>query len=309
MIQRLKKIIYDLFFKKYQYRKIYMIGHSHILNIRKNYPYINNLTNVDYKIFSQNGEDGIIDYLLYQIKVEKPKFLEIGVGDFTESNTRYIFERCSPKGTIIDCINDFENKVKKNIKIWRGELQIVNKMINSKNILNTLNDTRSLQDLDLFSLDIDGIDYWIVDKLPKNFSKIAVLEFNPIFGDKLEVTVPDDINFNRSKYHYSNLCFGMSLLAAINIMKKKNFYFIGTNQFKNNAFFISNNYSKEKFFKNIEIQHENISENANFTESKNNKGKLNYLKYKDRVKEIYNCELIDLSSEKMRSIKFRDLLK
>ena len=52
------------------------------------------LSEVDYKIFSQNGEDGILDYLLYQLKIEKPKYIEIGVGDYTESNTRFIFERC-----------------------------------------------------------------------------------------------------------------------------------------------------------------------------------------------------------------------
>ena len=85
-----------------------MIGLSHILLMRKNYKDINKLHDVDYKIFSQNGEDGILDYLLYQLKIEKPKFIEIGVGDYTESNTRFIFDRCSPKGAIIDCIDNFE---------------------------------------------------------------------------------------------------------------------------------------------------------------------------------------------------------
>ena len=54
-------------------------------------------------IFSQNGEDGIIDYLLESLLIKKPKFIEIGVGDYTEANTRYIFETRSPKGLIIDC--------------------------------------------------------------------------------------------------------------------------------------------------------------------------------------------------------------
>ena len=55
-------------------------------------------------------------------------------------------------------------------------------------------------------------------------------------------------NFNRTEYHFSNLCFGMSIKAAINLMKKKNYYFIGTNLMRTNVFFISKDYSKEEYF-------------------------------------------------------------
>ena len=61
---------------------------------------IRNINDLDYKIFSQNGEDGIIDYLLHALKIDKPKFVEIGVGDYSECNTRFLFERTSPKGLI-----------------------------------------------------------------------------------------------------------------------------------------------------------------------------------------------------------------
>ena len=96
-----------------------MIGNSHVLNMRDKYHKIKKLFEVDYKIFSQNGEDGILDYLLYQLEIQKPKFLEIGVGDYSECNTRFIFERCSPKGTIIDLLNNLEEKVKKNVLLGR----------------------------------------------------------------------------------------------------------------------------------------------------------------------------------------------
>ena len=104
------------FFKSYFHKKIYMQGLSHILNIREKYEHISNLQDVDYKIFSQNGEDGIIDYLLNKIKIEKPKFVEVGVGDYLESNTRFIFERTSASGLIVDCIEKFDSRVKKKYK-------------------------------------------------------------------------------------------------------------------------------------------------------------------------------------------------
>ena len=280
-----------------------MIGLSHILNARMNYSNIKYLSDVDYKIFSQNGEDGIIDYLLYQLKIEKPKFIEIGVGDYSESNTRFIFDRCSPKGIIVDCIEDFEDNVKKNIQLWRGELKIIEKFVTPNNINEIIYDNNLLNDLDIFSLDIDGIDYWVINELPKNFSKITVLEYNPIFGVDKKVTVPNIKNFNRKEYHYSNTCFGMSLNAAIDLMKKKNFSFLGTNLFRNNAFFISNEFDKESNFKSLIISENKNIDDANFTESRNINGKLNYLHGKNKLNEISDCEVVDLNDGNLKKIK------
>jgi len=273
-----------------------MIGLSHVLKIRENYFNVKKLSDVDYKIFSQNGEDGILDYLIHQLNLEKPKFIEIGVGDYTEANTRFIFERCSPKGTIVDCIENLEDKVKKNLKLWKGELKIINKIVNSKNIIEIMQESNCSSDLDIFSLDIDGIDYWIIDKLPKNFSKIVVLEYNSTFGNEIEVTIPNIENFDRTKYHYSNLCYGMSFQAAIKLMEKKNFYYIGTNLFNNNIFFISKKFSKEKYFKNLVIGKSEYNGDAFFRESRDKDGNLNYLSGKKKLREISECKVVDLGN-------------
>ena len=304
----IKKNFYDIFFKKFLHNKIYMTGLSHLLNMREKYSFVNSFSDVDYKIFSQNGEDGIIDYLLSQLSIEKPKFVEIGVGDYTEANTRFVFERTSAKGVIIDCIYGLEKKISKNLATWRGELNVINRSVNSKNIIEILSTFDSLRDLDLFSIDIDGIDYWILNKLPKNFSKIAIIEYNPIFGKDIEVSVPNIDNFNRTKYHYSNLCFGMSLKAAIKIMQSKNFYFLGTNLFRNNAFFVSNDFKKNKYFSNLKINELEKYVDSNFSESRNKNGKLNFLNKKKQIMEILDCEIVDLSQDKFIKKKLKEII-
>ena len=70
--------------------------------------------------------------------------------------------------------------------MWKGDLKIVNEKISSQNIIDSLKRFSALENLDLFSLDIDGIDYWILEKMPVNFSKIAVIEFNSIYGPNLK---------------------------------------------------------------------------------------------------------------------------
>ena len=59
---------------------------------------LKNFSDLDYKVFCQNGEDGIIDYLLFSLDITTPKFIEIGIGNYIESNTRYLFETTNSKG-------------------------------------------------------------------------------------------------------------------------------------------------------------------------------------------------------------------
>ena len=288
-------------------RKIFLIGTSHCSSMRPNYSNVKDLNDLDYKVFSQAGEDGIIDYLLYSLNIKKPKFIEIGVGDYRESNTRFVYERSSCKGLIVDVIENLEQKVKGNINFWKGDLKVVEKEIDSENIIETLNENNFSKDIDLFSLDIDGIDYWVLEKLPNEFSKIIVVEYNAIFGDKLMVSVPNIKGFQRHKYHYSYLCFGASLNALINLLNKKGYIFLGTNLLRTNAFFVLKKF-KDKI--NLDLSNTNQLNkhvDSHIRESRNKKGRLNYLSGKNRLKEIENCEVVDLSDPEEQLVKIKDI--
>lgn len=292
------------FFKNYLIKKNVLLASKTIFELRKNYKNIKNLNQVELKIFSQNGEDGIIDYLLESLSIQKPKFIEIGVGDYSEANTRYIFETRSPKGLIIDCNDQLKKKVEKNIKLWKGDLKIIEAFVNSKNILKILSLSNFKNKIDLFSLDIDGIDYWILKELPKNFSKIAVIEYNPYFGYKEPITVPNIKNFSRSKYHYSMLCFGMSLKATVELMSKKNFAFIGSNLMRNNAFFVRKDLLKKISLKKVNDKDLKNHVDANFREGRSKKGQLNYNSKEKILEVIKNCYVVNLRKKRKEKIKF-----
>ena len=69
--------------KKYSISKIFMIlANILILYSRKFYNQYTFLEDAEIKIFSQNGEEGIIDFVLQKINLKKPSFVEIGVGDY-----------------------------------------------------------------------------------------------------------------------------------------------------------------------------------------------------------------------------------
>ena len=285
----------------------YNLGLNNLLLISKNYNDITRLEQSECKIFSQNGEDGILNYIISILKIERPNFIEIGVGSYVEANTRFIYDRFSSKGIIIDIEKNLKNKVFSNINPWKGDLRVIEEKVTTENI-NIILSKNCDFDVDIFSLDIDSTDYWIINKLKSNISKIFVAEYNAVFGSKLEVTTPNIKNFNREEYHYSHLCFGMSLKALINIMTKKNYYFIGANSVKNNAFFISNDYPIDQYFKNLKIQDIDYYVDANIRESRDIKGNLNYLSGEKKLREIYDCEVIDLSVDVKKKVKIRDII-
>ena len=300
----LKKMRLDIFaFDKI----IFCIGKVQISLNRNRYDEVADLTETEVKIFSQNGEDGIIDYLTHKLKVDKKNFVEIGVGDYRESNTRFLYNRYHPKGLIIDCIEDMKRKVKRHVNFWKGDLRVCNQKIDSENILDLLNNSCNYE-IDLFSIDIDSIDYWIIKKLKNNISKIFVAEYNPVFGAELEITVPNISGFERSKYHYSYLCYGMSLKALINLMDQKGYYFIGTNLQKINAFFILKEFKKEDFFKNIKIKSLDHYTNSNIRDSRDKNNNLNYLSGDKKFKEIEECEVINVKDNKRELVKLKDLM-
>ena len=92
-------------------------------------------------------EDGIIDFIV-KLNLRKPTFVEIG-GDYSESNTRFLYETYYSKGLIIDNIENFKEKVSNNVSLWRGNLNVLEKNISPENINEILNKNVEY-DIDIF---------------------------------------------------------------------------------------------------------------------------------------------------------------
>ena len=277
---------------------------SFFLNTRINS--IKDLDEISFKVFSQNNEDAILEYLVLSLKLKDIKFIEIGTEDYSESNTRYIYEKYNCDGLIIDNTPNLISKVSKQLDVWKGNLEIEENFVNIENINILINKYFPNKNLDIFSLDIDGIDYWIIKELPNDISKIIVAEYNPYFGPDLEITVPYSENFNRSKYHSSNLCWGMSLRALINLMTKKEFIYIGSNSLKNNAFFIKNDLKKLLSLDDIDINKLDSFTNARYRENKDKNNKLQLSSPDQNLDLIKECKVLDLKTNKI--CKIEDLI-
>ena len=105
------------------------------------------------------------------------------------------------------------------------DLKVRNRFITKDNINDVVRKFNVPKKLGLLSLDIDGVDYWVLKELSALNPSIVICEYNSLFGEKKSITVPYKENFIRSKEHYSNLYYGASIQAFIDIMKTKELFF------------------------------------------------------------------------------------
>ena len=203
---------------------------------KTSYLYSKNIDKInykEYKITSQNNEDGIIEYIFSNISNNK-FFIEIGF-DYFECNTLNLIKR-GWNGILIEADEEKCLRIEKCIKHFFPNNKI--EIINSKIDIDNINNFTKHQKIDFFSIDIDGNDYWVLEKLEKENISIICSEYNPWIGNKNFKTIPYDKNFIYKNDYY----FGASLNAYSDLLKKK-FDLIGIDSSGTNAFYINNNIS------------------------------------------------------------------
>lgn len=201
----------------------------------------------EFKVFSQFGDDGIIQYLIKNISIKNDTFIEFGVEDYTESNTRFLLMNNNWSGFIIDGSENNIKNIKNKKWFWKYDLNCISQFITRENI-NDLLKISGFRDLGILHIDIDGVDYHVLESI--DFTdlnpSILILEYNSIFGSERAITVPYDKDFVRVNAHYSNLYFGASLKALTYLANKRGYSLITCNSAGNNAFYVKNELLNEK---------------------------------------------------------------
>lgn len=192
----------------------------------------------EFKVFSQFGDDGIIQYLIGFVKPRVDTFVEFGVEDYEEANTRFLLMNDNWKGLIIDGSSAFINHIKHSSFYWRYSLKAIDSFVTVENINQLLVSNGISDQIGLISIDIDGNDYWVWKAITAVEADIVVIEYNSLFGSERSITVPYKADFMREQAHYSYLYFGASLPALYDLALEKGYAFVGCNQAGNNAYFV-----------------------------------------------------------------------
>ena len=244
-----------------------------------------------FRVFSQFDDDGIIQYLIQVLKLEKDgKFIEFGVGDFYESNSHFLLVNNNWSGFVIDGSESNVYKIQNSPIYWKFDIKAIREFVTAENVNELLNKSEFYK-VNYIHIDLDGNDYWVLKSLNlEKFSPdILILEYNSHFGYEREISIPYDSKFYRTDAHFSNQYYGASLLALKNLAEGKGYYFIGCNSAGNNAYFLANEH-KDKV-KPMEIRDGFI--NAKFRDSRNENGDLTYLSRNEAFKLIKGLPVYD----------------
>jgi len=165
-------------------------------------------------------------------------FVEFGVENYTESNTRYLLMKDNWAGLVIDGDTKNIDFIKNEDVYWRYNLKADTAFITRENINDLIRRNGISGEIGLLSVDIDGNDYWVWEALDIVSPSIVIVEYNARFGLKRAVTVPYDPSFVRTTAHHSNIYYGASIAALCLLGKRKGYSLVGCNSAGNNAFFV-----------------------------------------------------------------------
>ncbi len=197
---------------------------------------------VEFRCFSQNGEDGILLYIFSLIGTTNKQVVEICAGDGIECNAANLIINHGWTGLLFDGNEklveqgkDFYSRCK-DTYVWPPTL--VSAWITAENVNQLILDNEVKGDIDLLSLDMDGIDYWIWKAIECIKPRVVVLEYQDIWGPDKAVTIPYRQDFVAEFNRFDPDYCGASLAAFVKLGKEKGYRLVGCQRYGFNAFFI-----------------------------------------------------------------------
>lgn len=191
-------------------------------------------------MFSQSGEDGIIQWLICNIEIRSKRFIEFGVQNYTESNTRFLLMHDNWSGLIMDGSKEDMDYVHQDNICWMHDLKAVPRIHTAENINALIRENGFDGEIGILSIDIDGNDYWVWKAIDSVQADIVICEYNSRFGSEHAVTIPYNPDFYRTEAHCSNLYFGASIRALTQLGKRKGFALVYGNEIGSSFLFGEN---------------------------------------------------------------------
>ena len=268
----------------------------------ENLPY---LGAAGFRVFSQWGEDGIIEWLVSKLPMLRQSFVEFGVEQYTEANTPFLLQHRNWRGLIADISKESMDGVRGSDLMWRHDLRVAHMQITRANIDSLFTDHGFAGEIGILSIDIDGNDYWVWEAIAVSNPGIIICEYNGLFGDVHPISVPPDDNFYRTDKHFSNLYWGMSIKAAIHLADSRGYTLIGSNTEGCNAFFVRNDLAP--------LVANRVADRRPrpplFRESRDAQGALTYLSGAARLDAIASMPVVDVVTGQQGPISaYRDTI-
>ena len=190
-----------------------------------------------FRVYSQYGEDGLLQFIFRHLTPVRRFFVEFGVEDYREANTRFLLMNDDWAGFIMDGDPANRAAICADAAYLRYDLRVAAAFITRENINDLLRENGASGPIGLLSIDIDGNDYHVWEALSEVEPDVVIVEYNYRFGPEIAAVVPYDAAFVKTEAHPSAIYYGASLAALRHLAAKKGFALVGCSGGVN-AFFV-----------------------------------------------------------------------
>lgn len=190
------------------------------------------------KVFSQNGEDGILAEIFNRIGVESRFFVEFGVGAGREGNSVLLADVYNWSGLFIEGSQKLFNELQyKYVGIERVSTR--QEIVTVENVQRIFSDDDVPTNFDLLSIDIDSNDYWVWQAITTYMPRVVVCEYNGAIDPTSALTQPymPTVGWDGTEY------FGASLRALEELGLYKGYTLVHADLTGTNAFFVVNEHA------------------------------------------------------------------
>lgn len=210
---------------------------------------------VEFSSYSQNNEDGILLLIFSAIGEGSRRVVEICAGDGVECNAANLIINRGWSGLLMDgdksMIEAGGKFYSQRTNAWRLRRlppKLVQAWITAENVNELISSNGFTGEIDLLSIDVDGVDYWLWKAIDVVQPRVVVLEYNNRWPSDQSVTVPYSADFRcQNPYQDGEGYFGASLPAFVKLGREKGYRLIGANGPHTNAFFMRNGVGEEFF--------------------------------------------------------------
>lgn len=249
------------------------------------------LSDVEFRIHSQFGDDGIIQWLVAHLPSLPKRFVEFGVEDYTESNTRFLMVNNGWRGLVMDGSSENIARLRRRPWFWKHDLETRACFVTRENVDELIAEWAAGRDVGLLHIDVDGNDYWLWEAVRSITPGVVIMEFNAVFGADRAITIPYAADFRRLAAHHSGQYAGASLRALAYLANLKGYALIGANSAGNNAYFVRRDLLNDDV---VETDIAGAFVEPVFRESRDASGRLDYRDYAGRQAGIRGMPVVDV---------------
>lgn len=234
--------------------QLLMMQQLHVMSYRENllkttekYADIKNLNRYESEIYSQCGEDGILQEIFKRIGTSNRYFVEFGAGNGLENTTTALLLN-NWIGAWIEGNHRNTEIIQSKFAslLFKHRLSFMETFITAENIEEIFSQLEVPESFDCLSIDIDGNDYWVWKAINHYHPRVVVCEYNARYGN----TLPWVMKYNPS-HNWNETCYyGAALKSLERLADSKGYNLVGCNLAGVNAFFVrkdltENNFQKE----------------------------------------------------------------